>query len=63
MARYSILNANYMKSRLEPHFDIAPTNKRLGSQAILTTVSLHMHQKKAVDRIQIEQKSIVDHVC
>eukprot|EP00438_Fugacium_kawagutii_P000267 Skav223303 [mRNA] locus=scaffold4198:264861:269518:- [translate_table: standard] len=26
-ARYSILNANYMKSRLEPHFDIAPTNK------------------------------------
>jgi len=25
--RYSILNANYMKSRLEPHFDIAPTNK------------------------------------
>jgi len=26
-ARYSILNANYMKSRLEPHFDIFPTNK------------------------------------
>ncbi|CAE6970996.1 gcvP [Symbiodinium sp. CCMP2456] len=25
--RYSILNANYMKARLEPHFDIAPTNK------------------------------------
>eukprot|EP00913_Durusdinium_trenchii_P032854 g30757.t1 len=29
-ARYSILNANYMKSRLEPHFDIAPTNKSFG---------------------------------
>eukprot|EP00930_Biecheleria_cincta_P081771 TRINITY_DN710_c0_g1_i7.p1 TRINITY_DN710_c0_g1~~TRINITY_DN710_c0_g1_i7.p1 ORF type:complete len:1020 (-),score=182.81 TRINITY_DN710_c0_g1_i7:336-3395(-) len=26
-ARYAILNANYMKARLEPHFDIVATNK------------------------------------
>merc|ERR1719346_175621 len=26
-ARYAILNANYMKARLEPHFNVAATNK------------------------------------